>query len=138
MSLNTYNFGTFKVGGYHTVWCSTLEKYPVGGFLDMDKYPTRPTKIPAGSMVYLSHAGGEAIIVKSTDTDLLDKVNGLTQNDIDLGANTTQATVTVVVKGQIYADYINEVPLSVQKQLSGITFVNLVKPIEAPEGGGGE
>lgn len=133
--MNIYRKREFKVGGSKPVWVPPIRTMLVGGRLDLSKYKERPVQIPAGSMVYLPYAGAVATIVTKDDTELLGKVNALTQDDIDIDAYTENATVTAVVEGHVYADYIPEVPESVQEQLKGIHFEYL---LEKEEEGTGE
>ena len=132
--MNTYKKREFEVGGSKPVWIPPIRTMLVGGYLDLTKYEERPIQIPAGSMVYMPYAGGEATIVTKDDVEMLPKVNALTQNDIDIDANTVDATVTAVVEGHVYADYIPEVPESVKAQLKGIHFEYLIKKEESEVG----
>lgn len=132
--MNTYKKRQFEIGGSKSVWIPPIRKMLVGGYLDLTKYKDRPVQIPAGSMVYLPYAGGEATIVTKDDADLLAKVNALTQNDINIDAYTTEATVTAVSEGHVYEDYIPEVPESVKNQLKGIHFERLIKKEESEVG----
>lgn len=132
--MNTYKKREFEVGGSKPVWIPPIRTMLVGGQLDMSKYEDKPVQIPAGSMVYLPYAGGEATIVTKDDVEMLPKVNALTQNDINIDQYTENATVTAVTEGHVYADYIPEVPESVKAQLKGIHFEYLIKKEESEVG----
>ena len=73
-------------------------------------------------MCYLDKQGGTLVIVASTDTENLTKVNGLLLNDIVKEDGDTAATGAVVTAGSVYADRI-DVPDSVQALLKTIHFI---------------
>lgn len=129
--MNTYVQGTKSYGGGKTVWYSIDEKYPVGGTVDISTYKEGDL-IPAGSMVALSTLGGKAEIVKSTDTEKLEKVVGLTESDIYVPKDMIAMTTAIVTKGQVEASFIPVVPMAVRAKLFGISFVDR---FEVEEGG---
>ena len=132
--MNTYVYDSLEVGGGRSVWDSIDEKYPKGGRIDISQYEVGDL-IPAGSMVILKSAGGLATIVGSEDTDKLEDVNCLLENDIYVRPGTKAITATCVTKGAIYADRLEfEIPKVVEEKLKGgITIIREVEPKEEIE-----
>jgi len=120
---NTYGRTTKEIGGSLPVWREVRRLYQSGGRIDITGLSPGDT-IVAGSMCYLDFAGGTLQIVKDTDpTADQNKVNGLLFNDVHIFEGDTYATGAVVYDGDVYAERIPTVPVTVQnRQLSMIHF----------------
>ena len=124
-TFNTIAQGSTQFGGNFPVWSRVDKLYQGGGFLDVADY-TAGDVIGAGTMVIFNGAGKEVTIVKSTDTENLEKVNGLIFEDVCIPDGCIHATCAVVKSGRIYADRVaNGIPASVENnvRLAEIEFV---------------
>lgn len=124
-TFNTIAQGSAQFGGNFPVWSRVDKLYQGGGFLDVADYAAGDV-IGAGTMVIFNGAGKEVTIVKSTDTENLEKVNGLIFEDVCIPDGCIHATCAVVKSGRIYADRVaNGIPASVEDnvRLAEIEFV---------------
>lgn len=124
--MNTYVQRERTYGGGKTIWYSIDEKYPVGGSISVEGYKPGDL-VPAGSMVAISTLGGKAEIVKSTDTEKLSKVVGLTESDIFVPEGVVAITTAIVTKGQIEGNPLTDVPAEARAKMPGITFVDRIE-----------
>lgn len=120
-SFNTFGGTTTTYSGGKNVWHEIKAAYPVGGIVSLSSYSVG-TVIPAGSMCILNQVTHAITIVAASDTENLEKVNGLLQNDIyvDQAAKGTTgvATGSVVYAGEIYVDRLAEdIPAAVLANL---------------------
>ena len=124
-TFNTIAQGSAEFGGHFPVWSRVDKLYQGGGFLDVADYNAGDV-IGAGTMVIFNGAGKEVTIVKATDTDNLEKVNGLIFEDVCIPDGCIHATCAVVKSGRIYADRgVIGIPASVEDnvRLAEIEFV---------------
>lgn len=121
MGFNTYGRTSKTYGGSLPIFLKVDATYPGGGTVDISA-AAAGVVYKSGSMCYLDKQGGTLVIVASTDTENLTKVNGLLLNDIVKEDGGTAATGAVVTAGSVYADRI-DVPDSVQALLKTIHFI---------------
>lgn len=124
-TFNTIAQGSAEFGGSFPVWSRVDKLYQGGGFLDVADYNAGDV-IGAGTMVIFNGAGKEVTIVKATDTDNLEKVNGLIFEDVCIPEGCIHATCAVVKSGRIYADRVaSGIPAAVEDnvRLAEIEFV---------------
>ncbi len=124
-TFNTIARGTTAIGGGIPVWARVNKCYQGGGWIDTTSLAPG-TIIPAGTPVIFQGPGRQVIVVKTTDTDALPKVNGLTFNDVCIPAGVMEATCAGVHDGRIYASRAaggEGLPASLMAQLPAIEFV---------------
>lgn len=123
-TFNTIGSYSASFGGNHVVWVRVERVEHFGGNLDVSKYQPGDI-IPAGSMLIFDQVANTVTVVKATDTDKLEKVNGLLFNDVCIPSNSVLATGAIVTSGKIYADRagVDGIPPSVEKNLPMISFI---------------
>lgn len=99
---NQFNYGREEIGyGKVPLWDRVDEQYPSGVYVKVDETNTKGKTIPAGTPVQVDNLGGTPKIGSDAETP-----TGLTRYDATIG--TDGATLTVVTRGAIYEDRIDE------------------------------